>query len=238
MESDTPLRRHQSTATLVADDGEHEVVAALAGDAERLEQQHAALGLEKVLGNEHQSRPAIVFRAPPGLDRAHTRADRRHVIRGEAIVGDQVIAHVTAESEDVRQAAQRLALGLLEGAPCAVSIAGRVRMMRAGERPGVVAIEIVPRAARHLGGGQQIKRAGVQDVLYAELPRCVVDLGGQPAPRGKAAKNLLAGERRAAAGHHVDQRDARLRHPADSRLDGLHDHAKALQGRRDIRRRA
>ena len=105
-------------------------------------------------------------------------------------MGDQVVAHVAAECEDVEPSRSTIGLGLFEGAPGAVGIAGRVGMMRAGKRPGVVAIEIVPCAPRSRRmAADRACRYARRAARRAAAP--LRRLRGQPAPRGKAAKNLL-----------------------------------------------
>ena len=77
-------------------------------------------------------------------------------------MGDQIVAHVGAEGEDVSHSVERLAFCLFKRIERAFGVLRRVNMMTARECPGVIAVEIVLQAVAAVG--QQIERAGMQHV--------------------------------------------------------------------------
>ena len=64
-------------AAAIAHDGEGKIGPLFQRALERRQQQHAALGLEQVLGDEQQARPRVVLRPQERADRPHARADGR-----------------------------------------------------------------------------------------------------------------------------------------------------------------
>ena len=61
-ELDAAQRRHEAPAADIAHDGERKIGPLLERALEGLHQQHAALGLEEVLGDEQEARPRVVLR--------------------------------------------------------------------------------------------------------------------------------------------------------------------------------
>ena len=131
-----------------------------AGDLERLEQQHAALGLEKCLATNSRRRPAKSLararaRSRPCPSRPPSPCPARgHSGRSGCRARRQPNVKTWATP------LERLALGLFKARRARVRCTGRVDMMALRKCPGVVAVEIVLHAVAAVG--QQIERAGVE----------------------------------------------------------------------------
>ena len=227
---------HEGAAALVADHGQRQVGPTTARQLERLEQQHAALGLEQVLGDEEKRRFAVGLRPVVRLDGAHARADRGDAVGRQAVARDQVVADVAAEREDVGKPVQRFALGLLERRQRPFAVSPGMDMVGLRQRPAVVAVEIVLDAARAVGR-RQIEGAGMEDVSRAEAARGVGDLRGEPASRPQPAQDLLAAERTAESRQHVAGRDAPFGEAAHARADGFDGDAQPLERVGEVGRR-
>ena len=236
VEDDARPVADEGAAALVADDGEHEVGPATPRQLERLEQQHAALGLEQVLGDEQQRRFVVSLRSVVWLDGAHAGADGGDAIGRQAVMRDQIVADIGAEGEDVGEAMQRLAFGPLELGHRPRAVSPGMDVMGARQRPAVVAIEVMLDAA-HAIASRQVEGAGMKHVSCAQAARGLGHLCGEPAARAEPAQDLLAAERSAESGDHVAGRDAPLGKPAHARTDGLDRDAEALEGVRQVGRR-
>ena len=88
-----------------------------------------------MLGDEEQRRPVVALRPVVRLDGAHAGADGGDALGRQAVMRDQIVADVGAEREDVGEAAQRLAFGLLERRHRPRAVAPGVDMMGPAPAP-------------------------------------------------------------------------------------------------------
>ena len=236
MEGDSRPLADEGAAAFVADDGQREVGPATPGQLECLEQQHTAFGLEQMLGDEQQRGLVVGLRSVVRLDGAHAGADGGDAISRQAVMRDDIVADIGAEREDMGKPVQRLAFGLLERRqrPLAVSAGMDVEVL--GQRPAMVAVEIVPDAARQVGR-RQVERAGMENVPHAKAARGLGDLRGELASRPHAAQDLLAAERPTESRRHVTGGNAQLGKPAQVRTNAFDGYSQALERVRQIGRR-